>query len=74
MSVASSHVGFLPGLLAPFATLRSLLEAGGSTLNHAEREGGVAIGDVRYGGPSTRLLRDDLTRLRRFCGAVGARG
>jgi ABC-type Mn2+/Zn2+ transport system permease subunit len=31
MPVVSYHVGFLSGLLAPFATLRSLLEAGGST-------------------------------------------
>ena len=31
MLVVSYHVGFLSGLLAPFATLRSLLEAGGST-------------------------------------------
>jgi hypothetical protein len=36
MLVASYHVGFLSGLLAPFATLRSLLEPGGSTLNHAD--------------------------------------
>ena len=33
MSVVSYRVGFLSGLLARFATLRSLLEAGGSTLN-----------------------------------------
>ncbi len=31
MPVASYRVDFLSGLLAPFATLRSLLEAGGST-------------------------------------------
>jgi hypothetical protein len=31
MPVVSYHVGFLSGLLTPFATLRSLLEAGGST-------------------------------------------
>jgi hypothetical protein len=29
--VAKARVGFLSGLLASFATLRSLLEAGGST-------------------------------------------
>ena len=31
MPVVSYHVGFLSGLLTPFTTLRSLLEAGGST-------------------------------------------
>ncbi|WP_424014128.1 hypothetical protein ACOZ35_13920 [Halorubrum xinjiangense] len=31
MPVVSYHVGFFSGLLTPFATLRSLLEAGGST-------------------------------------------
>ena len=31
MPVVSYYVGFLSGLLTPFATLRSLLEAGGST-------------------------------------------
>jgi hypothetical protein len=37
MPVASYRVGFLPDLLAPFATLRSLLEVGGSPSNYAER-------------------------------------
>jgi len=39
----------LSGLLAPFATLRSLLEAGGSTLNYAEAVApdGGRTGDVR---------------------------
>ncbi len=36
MPVASYRVGFLPDLLAPIATLRSLLEVGGSTSNYAE--------------------------------------
>jgi len=37
MPVVSYRVGFLSGLLAPSATLWSLLEAGGSTLHYAER-------------------------------------
>jgi hypothetical protein len=36
MPVVSYRVGFLPDLLASFATLRSLLEVGGSTSNYAE--------------------------------------
>ena len=36
MSVILYRVGFLPDLLAPFATLRSLLEVWGSTSNYAD--------------------------------------
>jgi hypothetical protein len=42
MPVVSYYVGFLSGLLALSATLRSLLEAGGSTSNYADLgDGGI---------------------------------
>jgi len=55
MPVVSYHVGFLPGLLAPFAALRSLLEAGGSTLNYAES----SRRPVTDGGPEADCCRFD---------------
>jgi hypothetical protein len=49
MPVVSYRVGFLPDLLAPFATLRSLLEVGGSTSNYAEEALAAASDDLFVG-------------------------
>jgi hypothetical protein len=52
MPVVSYHVGSLSGLLTPFATFRSLLEAGGSTsktLNGGR--GGFRNSEGRCKGP-----------------------